>query len=296
MDLRKYSGGRVDEKLLLSLWWYQPYIFSDDIVSGIAPTWFLPGCNKSIIKRSDCPKYFDRFWRLSNQAAQMYRNWFDVLCDTSGINLNQASLFEIACNTGYFLFLGRMRGIGYCVGIDKADLLLQRSILSDLTGIRDIDFREGRWLSESHSIEGLQSHETFDLVIATAFFQHVSDPLHLLRELSCRTRKALLLHTQIESYPRILQVGARLTQKAYLLNSLMRRRQTREMKITYFAEDHHKKWGDVFPNNFDTFVSKPLLLHSLKECGFRKIVEVPWSRDWPPRWWYRQFITLVCLK
>ena len=44
MDLRKFPrSGNIDEQELLSLWWYQPYIFADDIVSGVAPSWFIKG-------------------------------------------------------------------------------------------------------------------------------------------------------------------------------------------------------------------------------------------------------------
>lgn len=38
MDLRRYPASKqLDEQELLSLWWYQPYIFADDVVSGVAP-------------------------------------------------------------------------------------------------------------------------------------------------------------------------------------------------------------------------------------------------------------------
>ena len=75
MDLRKFPrSGNIDEQELLSLWWYQPYIFADDIVSGVAPSWFIKGFDSSIIKRSHHPHQFKRFWDLSGRAARVYED------------------------------------------------------------------------------------------------------------------------------------------------------------------------------------------------------------------------------
>ena len=246
MDLRKFPrSGNIDEQELLSLWWYQPYIFADDIVSGVAPSWFIKGFDSSIIKRSHHPHQFKRFWDLSGRAARMYEDWLQALCDLSHVDLKQASVFELACNSGYLLFSLKERGARHCVVIDQADLGRQQSILGEITGIEDIDFREGKWSSETHSLSGLHEDERFDLVMCTAFAQHISDPLHLFRELSNVTGKALLLHTAVGSF----KPG---------------------MHVSYVPAEHHEKWGDSFPNNFDTAVSPKLLEHSLKQSLSQK--------------------------
>ena len=110
----------------------------------------------------------------------------------SGVEPKKASVFELACNTGFFLFWLKEQGIANCVGIDQADLGKQREILKNYTGIDDIDFREGRWDSESHKKDALCQDEQFDLTICTAFAQHISDPLHLIKALSERTKTAML--------------------------------------------------------------------------------------------------------
>ena len=158
------------------------------------------------------------------------------------------------------------------MGIDQAELQRQRSILGEITGIDDIDFREGKWSSETHSISGLHEDERFDLVMCTAFAQHISDPLHLFRELSNITGKALLLHTAVGGF-----------------NS--------GMGVSYIPGEHHEKWGDMFPNNFDTAVSPKLLEHSLRQCGFKEIIKLKYSWKWLP-WlkYYRVLSTVVCLK
>ncbi|MHB8108394.1 MAG: hypothetical protein ACYDHW_00005, partial [Syntrophorhabdaceae bacterium] len=129
------------------------------------------------------------------------------------------------------------------------------------------------WKSESHSIDGLQNDEHFDLVICEAFTQHVSDPLHVIRELAQRTDKAMLFNTYTGHWF-----------------------DNRGMKIIYNPEPHHQKWGDKFPNNFDTKVSKKLLKWSLKECGFREVVELKHTKTWLPWWWCQLNRTFICLK
>ena len=76
MDLRKFPATRhLGEEELLSLWWYQPYIFSDDIVSGVLAQNFIKHIDKSIVSRSEYPKHFSRFWDLSNRTAVMLQDW-----------------------------------------------------------------------------------------------------------------------------------------------------------------------------------------------------------------------------
>ena len=60
--------------------------------------------------------------------------------------------------------------------------------------------------------------------------------------------------------------------------------------------EHHVRWGDSFPYLFDTAVSKKLLYYSLKQCGFKKIIELKHTKNWLPLRWYARYCTLVCLK
>ncbi len=272
MDLRVYPATKdLDERELLSLWWYQPVIFADDIAAGVAPRFFMKGLDECVVKRSEFPKGFNKFWKYTVQAGRMYEDWTKYILDLSGLEPGQASAFEIACNTGHLLFNLKQLGAGSCVGIDRGDLARQQSILKQVTGIHDIDFRRGGWSSDTHSIQALGADERFDIVMCTAFAQHISDPLHLIKELSCRTRKALFLHTSVGRF-----------------NS--------GMSIRYRPTETHLTWGDEFPNNMDTRVSRKLLTWSLKECGFKEIIHLKHSRDWLPHSWYRQFLTAVCLK
>ena len=173
------------------------------------------------------------------------------------MDLKKASVFGIACNSGYFLFWLKQQGVQHCVGIDQSELSGQRSILERVTGIDDIDFRDGRWSAESHSLSDLDDDEAFDLVICTAFAQHISVPLHLIKELALRTKGALLLHNLVGNF-------------------------TWGMRIRYVTVSHPESWGDEFPNNFDTRVSRKLLLWSLRVCGFKEIIQLNYSRKWLP--------------
>ena len=84
MDLRRFPAAKtIDREELLSLWWYQPYIFADDIVSVMAPQWFMKGLETTIISRSEFPKIFNRYWKLSQRAGHMYQDWGRALRDIS---------------------------------------------------------------------------------------------------------------------------------------------------------------------------------------------------------------------
>ncbi|MHB8110096.1 MAG: hypothetical protein ACYDHW_08695, partial [Syntrophorhabdaceae bacterium] len=75
MDLRKFGVNNDIKNDLMQHWWYQPYIFDDDIISGIAPTWFNKKISGTIFKRTDESKYFKTCWDLNNRAIHMYEDW-----------------------------------------------------------------------------------------------------------------------------------------------------------------------------------------------------------------------------
>jgi len=272
MDLRRYpAAGGVDQDELLGLWWYQPFRFSDDIVAGESAQWWIKDLDHSIIRRSDYPRHFKKFCNISSRASAMYQDWGRALVDLSKVDLKRSSVFEIGCNTGSLLFTMKEWGARECVGIEKVDVGTQQDILKVVTGIDDIDFRIGQWSSDSHSLQGLGDGERFDLVICTAFAMHMADPLHVVREMANRTKKAMLFHNLVG----YLNFG---------------------MKVRYVPAPHHERWGDKFPNNFDTRISEKLLVHGLKECGFREIIQLKYSRRWLSWPWYRLFSTVVCIK
>lgn len=273
MDLRPYPAAkRVNRELLRSLWWYQPYILSDDLATGIAPSWFLKQVKGSVMQESDDPRLFRRFLALSVRSARMYDDWADELLRQGGAGENgNLSCFELACNTGYFLYRMKQQGIKTCVGIDKAELDAQRRIINEITGIGSINFRDGKWDSGRHEILGLGAGEKFDFVICTGFAPHISDPLHLISALSARCGKAMLLEVATT-----------------FLN--------RGMSVRYWPTDHHEKWGDHFPNHFDTQVSRKLIHHALRESGFQRVVRLKHSRRWLPWRWYVRREVVIALK
>ena len=228
---------------------------------------------ETAIQRADHPELFERFWQVNARLARMYQDWIDVLCQRSQVPLAQASVLEVACNTGYFLFALKERGARRCVGIDQAPLERQRHILSEITGITDVDFRRARYCSESHRLEGLGEGETFDIVIALFIAQHLSDPLHFIQELSRRTRHALLFQA-VTFYSFPPDLGMR------------------------FIVDvgHHQKWGDTFPNNFDTWLSRRLVRHALHSCGFRQLIPLGYRPTWMPLRWYWRNMPVLCLR
>ena len=91
IDLRKFQANlNVSEDELMTLWWYQPFIFSDDIITGASPQWFMKGLDTCIARKSDLGRSFDRFWEISTRTAKMYQDWGHMLTDISGVNLSES--------------------------------------------------------------------------------------------------------------------------------------------------------------------------------------------------------------
>ena len=59
---------------------------------------------------------------------------------------------------------------------------------------------------------------------------------------------------------------------------------------------HHAKWGNEFPNHFDTWISSGLLAHALKACGFKRIVRLRYRVSWLPLRWYFWHSALVAVR
>ena len=270
MDLRKYGRKPADPKAMMSMWWYQPFIFSNDLACGVGPSWFMKDCKEMIMSRETGGRRFNKFFAMNQRMINMYEDWAGGL--ERHVDIKGSSVFELACNTGRFLMWLKEHGAAKCVGIDKADLDPQRKVLREITGIDAIEFRKGHWSPyNGHTIAGSDASEKFDITVCTSFIEHMSDPLNLINELAKKTNKALLLNAHTGLF-------------------------SRGMNVTYKPMPHHISWGDTFPYTFDTAVSRELLFYSLKQCGFKKIIEVKYRSNWLPLRWCARFTTVVCLK
>jgi hypothetical protein len=264
MDLRRYSPTSKQIQSLVGEGCYQPFIFSDDFISGIGYSWLTGEMIIAMDRKNDIAYQWrapntplipihgyitEEKWRLFSEynakIRKMYDSWIDHTLTALGNPLNY-SVIDTAANAGYFLYHFKERGAGRCLGYDLQDLTAAYATLNSLIHT-DVQFVSQHYSMETHTIPGCPAS---DVVISSAIMCHLSDPLNYLTFLGSITKKALLLFTTVDNKDnyQIIYHGAK----------------------KYYPDAR-------FPNCFDqnTEISKGLLMFGLEELGFSDILEIP---------------------
>jgi hypothetical protein len=263
MDLREYHPTLSQINSLIGDGCYQPFIFSDDFISGIGYCWLTGEMIIAMDRATDSAYQWkapqiplipvhgyittDR-WRLflecNTKLRAMYDSWIDRTIAGLDSQMNY-SVIDTAANAGYFLYRFKERGAGNCIGYDLLDFSSAYATLNNLMG-SDVRFKDQSYSMATHTIPGCPSA---DVVISSAIMCHLSDPLNYLTFLGSITKKALLLFTTVDE------------KDSY--------------QITF---DGVKKFYPYaqFPYCFDqnTRITKGLLMFGLKELGFSDITEI----------------------
>ncbi len=285
MDLRKYNPTVQQIQSLIGEGCYQPFIFSDNLMSGICYSWITGDLIIAMDKANDiayrwvAPNHplqqvngyiTDERWEIftdcNRRQQNMYASWIDCVLNLLD-NPSGYSVIDTAANAGWFLYQFKDRSAGRCIGYDLLNFSHVYDTINFLTGY-NVSFFNKSYDMRTHEIPDSASA---DIVISSAIMCHLSDPLDYLTFLASITKKALLLFTSID--------------------------ETDEYRIIY---DGAKKFfpDSRFPNCFDenTHISKGLLLFGLNELGFSRIIEIPHVNSWIPIENYRKFKTIVAIK
>ncbi|MDD1700435.1 MAG: hypothetical protein LUQ04_06535 [Methanoregula sp.] len=285
MNLKKYRPSSSQIQSLIGDGCYQPFIFSDEFISGIGYSWVTGELIIAMDKANDIAYRWqapnmplkriknyitDENWELfvdcNTRLRNMYDSWINHTLNALDFPLDY-SVVDTASNAGYFLYKFKEKEAGTCIGYDLLDFSNVFSTLNTLTGY-NVKFFNKSYDMTSHTIP---DSSPADIVISCAIMCHLSDPLNYLAFLGSITKKALLLFTSVDDTDtfQIIYDGA----KAFYPDAR-------------------------FPNCFDanTRISKGVLLFGLKELGFSEIIELPYSDLWIPLETYKKFKTIVALK
>jgi hypothetical protein len=285
MDLRKYNLTFDQIQPLIGQGCYQPYIFSDNFMSGVCYSWVTGELIQAMDRSNDIAyqwqaptaplKQINHYitkqnWELfvdcNKRLRAMYDSWIDHTLSTLEYPSNY-SVIDTAANAGYFLYRFKEKGAGKCIGYDLLDLSDVYSTLNKITGF-NVEFFNKSYDMITHKIPDSPSA---DIVISSAIMCHLSDPLHYLAFLGSITTKALLFFSTVDD--------------------------TDTYQIIYNGAK--KYYPDIpFPNCFDanTRISKGLLLFGLKELGFKEVIEIPYSNSWIPFENYKNFKTIIAIR
>ena len=302
MDLRPLitSKKQIEEARRLALHGllsYQPYIFSDDFATGAGLS-ILAGhlteppavyCKDASANDAD-PVFFAREFAKENQreeffaANELMRRFYDGMVDqiANAVGpLDDMSVLDVGCNTGYFPLAFARRGARQAKGIDRIDYSPTVALLNDICGT-SVQF-------ENWNYDGsFTAPEQYDLVLSVAVLVHLSEPLRHLAWLGSSARKALMVFTPFH----------RATQYAPLQQSPPLdpgdQSASRESAPANAAPDYSVKFHtvnhyyehDQFPQCFDvTTVSEQLLRLAFEKMGFTQIIDITAAEHtMPPGW------------
>jgi hypothetical protein len=262
MDLRgKLSSAQIDRAC--SILNYQPFIITDDIQTGAAYSWMY-GVNV----RSQTPTLFKKQdfeaseWGRISDANERLRKMYDAFVLEIVSRYVGGSFLDVACNNGYFPVKAQKLGMSRAVGADGG-AYFQSSIqfLNEVLGT-EAEFIPALYDARLHSapIEG-----TYNVVSASAIMCHLPDPLNFLAFLGSLATDAIFYFGQIVDTDALI-VSYLQPHPSLALTGI-------DMPFPY-------RFNDV------TRLSRGLLYHGLEEMGFKNIIQIPWSDEWLPPYFY----------
>lgn len=265
MDLRPFnpSPAQLDlarQLVVRGLLGYQPWIFADDLETGVGLEFDLdayvglvhyPGIEPALLASPELRRIIlrpDRApeFRAANQRLRsFYDDVADRICAAVGTP-TELSTLDVGCNTGYIPIAFARRGTRRAVGCDRQDFSASVELLNAIIGT-GVEFFPARYDPRSRAVAGV---DAADIVTSFAVLCHISDPLQYLACLGGLARKALFVWTLVNDDPGM---------------------------TLHYEEPRGDYPDDRFPFCFDNRVcpSIGLLRRSFELLGFKTIIELP---------------------
>jgi len=273
MDLRKYnlSTKQIDQakKFIVSRkLLYQPFIITDELEVGEGKN-YHDGYSKPTANvywpdappemRDLCTDDLQHFRNCNAYYRALYDHFIECVVRSLGGDVSRRAFAELGCNAGYFLHGLGVHGAKACYGFDFTENTEVFEWFNRFLGTRS-KFQFAEWDSLKHRLRYARM-PIVDVVLCSAFLNHVSDPTFCLAFLCDHAREAVFIWTPLsrhreQSCPMphwesdsVLSFG----QPSYHPNAL--------------------EWPLCF--NFNLRFSEPFLKLCLQLAGFEDIREVP---------------------
>ena len=134
------------------------------------------------------PVYLDSLKQIHAVRLDMILRFLDA----RRFDYRDATVLDIACNEGWFLFELLKRGARYGLGIEgRQENLAKAEFIKAKLGSSNCEFRLGDVLSTDF---GVEAH---DVVLLLGIIYHVENPIGLIRKAATATRKYLFVETQL---------------------------------------------------------------------------------------------------
>jgi hypothetical protein len=194
MDLRGCNLSAAQVERASQVLDYQPFIISDDIQTGAAYSWLYSNDPRVapplVFRREDWSRQWDKITTANGLCRQMYDDFIDEIAFRYG----GGSLFDIACNNGYFPIRATSRGMRNCAGSD-----LGAHHVNAITFLNDVLGTTARFIRAPYDpVSGqVPVGERFDVVVASAIMCHIPNPLRFLACLGAIAKEAIFFWGQM---------------------------------------------------------------------------------------------------
>lgn len=234
---------------------YQPFILSENVQTGAAYSWAYsddPRTKPSLVfNRLDNSEHD---WNRIVDSNARLRTMYDDILDEVAFRFPGGSLFDVACNNGYFPAGAELRGLRG-TGMDMGDYSRSFSILNKALGTK-AKFLHLMYDSQRHE---LPIHDQFDVVVASAIMCHLPDPLPFLAAIGKIARQAILFWGQVID--------------------------SEQMIISHKSPHPELSRLTKFPHSFNdnTRISRGMFQESMRLMGFKSVMELEHRNTWLPQ-------------
>lgn len=234
---------------------YQPFVLSDDILTGAAYSWSYssdPRTKPSLVfNRKD---FSELEWNRVADTNHRLRTMYDDLLDEIAVRFSGGTLLDVACNNGYFPVGAELRGLRG-TGMDMSDYSESFYFLNKHLGV-EAKFLNLTYDSEKHE---LPIKDQFDVVVASAIMCHLPDPLNFLAAIGKIAKRGILFWGQVVD--------------------------TEQLIISYNQPHSELSRLTNFPHSFNdnTRISRGMFKESMRLMGFNKVIEIEHRNSWLPQ-------------
>jgi hypothetical protein len=245
MDLRGCNLSPAKIELASRLLNYQPFFISDDLQTGVAYSWLYSEDARTQPPLVFHHEHWNSQWDKITSANARLRQMYDDFIEELASRFPGGSLFDVACNNGYFPVRAATRGMRGCAGSDR-----ETGFGESIQFLNDAFGTNARFILAPYDPtlgRGADAVPQFDVVVATAILCHIPDPLNFLAYLGAIAKEAIFFWGQMLD--------------------------TDELAISYQPPHEELSTFHTFPYCFNdnTRISKGLFRESARLMGFREV-------------------------
>jgi SAM-dependent methyltransferase len=254
MDLRPYGLSTKQVERAFEVLDYQPFIISDELQTGVGYSW-LHSLDARVapalkFRKAEWNNEWDKITESNRRLRVMYEDFIAEIAR----RYPGGSLFDVACNNGYFPVRAQMMGMRHCVGSD-----LGGQHAASIKFLNDSVGTNAKFIHAPYDpiARSAPISQKFDVVVAAAIMCHLPDPLNFLAFLGSISKEAIFFWGQMVD--------------------------TDALTIAYNPPHPNLGGKQSFPYGFNdnTRISRGLFELSTRLMGFREVIEFPYRPHWP---------------